>query len=511
MAEPASAPPVSAAPPGFSAVLERLPPRARPPAEHGLSWIRSSTDGLSGAQVVEVIGREAPPNDDAEWLQVEYTVDPELDERVREVLARRQVALGHLILMDPATGEIFSYVSTDPEAFPPTRVYPTASLMKVVTAAAALRRAPGLATRECRYKGNPYVVGRAQLVPPVSGGRIDPLRHALAISNNQCFGRLAVRDVGEEALLGEMRSVGLLEIPAAQHAAGRVDPIDDNLDLAHLGSGLAGSFVTPLAAARLAALLARGELVHPYWIARVRDARGDPLELPEGPEPRSVWPSPIADELREVMVAVTEEGTARNAFLDPEGTPLLGSIRVAGKTGTLSGTDPEGLYQWFIGVAPAEQPSIAIASIVLNARQAGSASQVAAESLYEIFCRPGPCAAAQGERLHARASARKVAARRELAAIRESSDLDEVPRPLGFQDFEFPPQLLREKADGEIVLLVDLNPEGQVLDVQIDSSDLPAFEQFVASEVRSWIFSPPTRRGRPVAARARLPIPIRIE
>ncbi len=148
---------------------------------------------------------------------------------------------------------------------------------------------------------------------------------------------------------------------------------------------------------------------------------------------------------------------------------------------------------------------------MLNAPQAGGASQVAAASLYEIFCRPGPCAAAQGERLHARARARNAATRRELAATREATDLDEAPRPLGFHDFEFPPRLLRKKAAGRIVLLVDLDPEGQVLDVQVDSSDLPAFEQFVASEVRSWTFTPPTRRGLPVAARARLPIPIRIE
>ena len=51
---------------------------------------------------------------------------------------------------------------------------------------------------------------------------------------------------------------------------------------------------------------------------------------------------------------------------------------------------------------------------------------------------------------------------------------------------------------------------GEVLDVQIASSDLPDFSDFVSREVRSWKFTPPTRAGRPVRATARLPIPIHI-
>jgi len=60
------------------------------------------------------------------------------------------------------------------------------------------------------------------------------------------------------------------------------------------------------------------------------------------------------------------------------------------------------------------------------------------------------------------------------------------------------------------VLLLELDPEGKVLDARIDSSDLPRFDQFVLHAVRDWRFTPPTRDGRPVRARARLPIPIQI-
>jgi protein TonB len=87
----------------------------------------------------------------------------------------------------------------------------------------------------------------------------------------------------------------------------------------------------------------------------------------------------------------------------------------------------------------------------------------------------------------------------------------ERPRPIGAAGFDFPRRLLRKKVDGRIVLLLELSEEGEVLDVEIDSSDLPAFEDFVAEQVRRWRFTPARLDGRPTATYARFPIPIRIQ
>lgn len=90
------------------------------------------------------------------------------------------------------------------------------------------------------------------------------------------------------------------------------------------------------------------------------------------------------------------------------------------------------------------------------------------------------------------------------------SQLDQNPRPIGVFGFNFPRRLLKEKANGRIVLLVKLSAEGKVLDVEVSSSNLPRFDDFVLREVRGWKFTPPTKEGKPVNAVARLPIPIRI-
>jgi membrane peptidoglycan carboxypeptidase len=183
--------------------------------------------------------------------------------------------------------------------------------------------------------------------------------------------------------------VGLLASPAARHPAGSVEPVEDARALGRLGSGLAGSFLSPLAAALLAAALARGELVEPHWIARVRDVAGELVAVPEVAAPRRIWEPGVADALRRSLRGVTERGTARRAFRNERDEPLLGDVTVAGKTGTLRGDDPKGLYQWFVGVAPADEPRIAIAALVVHdlepSEQRGgagaNASHVAAETL----------------------------------------------------------------------------------------------------------------------------------
>ncbi len=91
------------------------------------------------------------------------------------------------------------------------------------------------------------------------------------------------------------------------------------------------------------------------------------------------------------------------------------------------------------------------------------------------------------------------------------SDLDQIPRPIGVSGFNFPRRLLRKKVSGRIVLLIKLDADGSVMDVAVDSSDLPKFDDFVVGEVGRWRFSPPTQQGQPVRAKARLPIPINIQ
>ena len=355
---------------------------------------RRSTEVLSS----ETGGEPSPVFHDYGDYRVEYSFDVKLTERILRILKRGRVKRGHVIALDTRTGRVIAYVSTDPLAFPPERSYPAASLVKVVTAAAALQHAPDRARRPCLYSGNQYRLSPSRVHRPKRGNTAS-LERALASSNNQCFAQLAVDTVGSEVLLSSMKNFGWLDSPAPGHAAGSVDPGKSDYDLGRLGCGLAGSRITPLHAVQLAATLANGEQIEPWWVDRVVDGRGQGLALPARNDPRRVIPVEMAEELRGMLVRTTTHGTARSAFRDRRGRPKLRDIKVAGKTGNITGADPHGRYEWFVGVAPAADPTVAIAVLQLQSNLWWSkSSELAADILKEIFCEQGRCEARYADR-----------------------------------------------------------------------------------------------------------------
>jgi peptidoglycan glycosyltransferase len=381
--------PISAGPP--DSLFERLPVTddvlelSVAPNELGLDRFREMVAVPNRAALNAAPGLRT--------VRIDYTFDPELTRSVFRVLRNARVALGHVILLDPRTGRVLSYASTDTERFPPTRAYPAASLIKVITAAAALDRDPGLARLPCRFRGSPYRLTPSRIDPPKAGNEVS-LRGALASSNNQCFAQLAVHALGSSVLMDAILRFGWLSEPAPAHAAGSADPGEDRFGVGKLGCGLAGSSITPLHAAQLASTLSRGELVEPRWIEGVFDDTGRELPLPAVGPIRQVMTPELAAELREMLVDTTTKGTARRAFRKRNGRALLGPVRVAGKTGSLSGDNPKGRYEWFMGVAPADDPKIAIAVLLVQGDLYWrNASQVAAEVLRSVFCAKTGCTA----------------------------------------------------------------------------------------------------------------------
>lgn len=389
------------APPAAPAAWpDRAPDRVfeHPPFAKSALDLPHTEQGVEGGQagrLVEVMS--AAPG--GEPLRVEYTLDAQLMHDVFGVLERGRVALGNVVVMDPRSGRVLAYASTDPEHFPPTRNYPAASLVKVVTAAAALDVAPRTARLPCRFTGSPYRLTPARIDPPSRGNTVS-LRRALATSNNQCLAQLAVHALGVDPLMEALDRFGWLDSPAPAHAAGQADPGSEPYDLGKLGSGLAGTRITPLHAAQLASVLVHGELIAPRWVERVTDVSGErELRVPAPTTPRRVLSPQLTDELRGMLVETTRSGTARRAFRTRSGHPLLGSVQVAGKTGSLSGKDPDGRYEWFMGVAPADDPRIAVASVVVqDALWWRTSSQIAADVLREVFCDRHTCGPELAER-----------------------------------------------------------------------------------------------------------------
>jgi len=408
-AAPAAEPPAAKPPPEAPSkrsrkapaeVLARIPVPLPRSGAAGLPRLVASGEAAAAAsatrseRVVERVLLSPERGGTAGPMVIEYTLDADLTEAVYDIFERGRVQLGLAVVLDPATGKVLAYAGTNPTRLPPGEVYPAASLVKVVTAAAALESVPGVAHRTCRYVGNPYRLTAARVVPPRKGTEIT-LERALAMSNNQCFAQLAVNDLGAKRMLDSFVRFGLLQPPGAGHESGQAaDPHGDRFALGKLGSGLAGLQITALHAAELAATLGDGKRRAARWIERVTDSKGQPLALPAAPKPETVISPALAKQLREMMVATTVSGTARRAFRAAYGRPILREMNVAAKTGSLSGKTPPGRYEWFIGLAPADRPKVAIAVLVVQQKKwHTTGSQIGAQILNAIFCSRGVCRA----------------------------------------------------------------------------------------------------------------------
>lgn len=100
------------------------------------------------------------------------------------------------------------------------------------------------------------------------------------------------------------------------------------------------------------AIANQGTLMQPYLVDQVFDADGNQTEVAEPEQLRRAIEPTTAATLAELMERVVTEGTGTAATVP--------GIRVAGKTGTAQAGGGAS-YPWFIGFAPIEDPSIAIA------------------------------------------------------------------------------------------------------------------------------------------------------
>jgi peptidoglycan glycosyltransferase len=145
------------------------------------------------------------------------------------------------------------------------------------------------------------------------------------------------------------------------------------VELAELGIGQGRLAVTPLAMARLVAIVARrGILIQPYVVQTVRGVAGAVIRRHSGSEIRA-FSAPTSEKVGAMMREAVVRGTGQGAN--------LGSISVAGKTGTAE--NPHGpSHAWFVAYAPADDPRVAVSVVVENG---GSGGQVAAPIAAEVI------------------------------------------------------------------------------------------------------------------------------
>lgn len=322
------------------------------------------------------------------------TLDARLQASMEAYFDRYEVPHAGMVAIEPSTGRVLAYVShasAEPRAgdFALEASAPAASVFKIITASALLEAGVGPATEVCYHGGSGGIV-LAHLTPdPLHDRSCATLSQALGRSINVVFARLADEHL-DPASLGRYASAfgfgEALPFDVTTHES-EIEIPEDRLEFARTAAGFWHTHLSPLHGALVAATIANeGTMPRATMVSTVLDEDGH-VAYESHPETfRSVIGRRTAHLVGDMMQRTVSEGTARRAFHDDHGRPFLPGIDVAGKTGTLSEERPYRGYTWWVGYAPADEPRIALAVLVVNTPTWRiKASNAAAEALRQYL------------------------------------------------------------------------------------------------------------------------------
>lgn len=306
--------------------------------------------------------------------RVEYSIDQSLQEKMELLFKRYRPDYGSFVAIDPQSGRILSMVSyssaDEIKHLSVKATFPSASVFKVVTAAAAIELKHFKHSSLFAMNGRNHTLYKSQVFRTrfSKWTRVMTLGDAFALSVNSIFGKLGVFHIGAEALMSFATRFGFnRDIGTDLRVEKSVSEVPMNdWELAEVSSGFTlSNRMSPLLGASIAATIANdGRMMKPYVVSRLSDSEGEVIY--EG-TPRfdgQVVSGKTAFELKRMMQATIQRGTSKKSFrgfsLDENG------ITVGGKTGSLTGDAPEGKYDWFVGFAEAAGRRVAVSALTIN-------------------------------------------------------------------------------------------------------------------------------------------------
>jgi peptidoglycan glycosyltransferase len=365
--------------------------------ERSQNQILSGNDNrLFVSRVVDLLANKKPQGG-----SVELTINP----LAQKVAASGLEALGKdtkgaVAALDPKTGAVLALVSQpsyDPNALashdfgkvadamkklegdeddPLTnratqQILPPGSTFKLVTAAAALEDLGLEPDDDVKGGTSLSFPGIEYTLPNENGGNCGgneiTFERALQVSCNVSFGDLAGK-IGQEKLAEQAAKFGFgtdpIEGLAANASQFTVEGTDlEAPQLAQSGIGQFEVAATPLQMAMVGAGIANdGVVMKPQVVKTVRSPSLRVIDSLEPEELDRAMSADNAKKLRDMMVATVESGTATSAQIP--------GVEVGAKTGTAQSTADRPPYAWFVAMAPADDPQVAVAVVVESSNTA---------------------------------------------------------------------------------------------------------------------------------------------
>lgn len=262
--------------------------------------------------------------------------------------------------------------------------YEPGSTFKVLTMAAALDCGAIDLNTHFYCRGAERIQGRAQLLHcwRAAGHGAEQTPQALQNSCNLAFAHIALK-LGGERFYDYVKRFGILEKTGIDLAGESKGIFFDkvlvtNTDKWGTASLTSGSFgqtfkITPLQLVRaIASVVNGGELVEPYMVSEVQDAKGNVVYRQEPTVTRRTVKEETSEMMRILIRSVVTEGTAKNAD--------VAGFAIGGKTGTsekIDVFDDKGQRVLdkivsFVGIATMDDPEyIVLAALDTPSRATG--------------------------------------------------------------------------------------------------------------------------------------------
>src|SRR5437870_10480999 len=294
--------------------------------------------------------------------EARLTIEPKLQGSMEKLLRMYRPVGAAVVALDPKSGKVLALAEYG-EGAVTKQIYPAASVFKIITGAALLEKGVNPDVETCYHGGVHRLVGKLLEDKQRLDRRCLSLSMALAKSANVVFAKMAVKHLDADELRKEAERFlfnrPFFDQPVEQSSA---NIPNSGLDFAKSAAGFGEVKLSPMHAALIAAAVGNGGVAEePSLIDEI-----DGQEVPPTGSMR-LLNAETAGTLRDMMKLTVSQGTATSSFRERHRN-ILGDIEVAGKTGSLS-THTRGPfkdYSWFVGFAPADDPKIAVAAVVVN-------------------------------------------------------------------------------------------------------------------------------------------------
>lgn len=324
-------------------------------------------------------------------VKINYGLESQFQEKMQRTLNLWKPDHAAFVALDADTGRIITMVSFQREKSGENLnlvgTFPAASIFKVVTASAAIDSRKASSETVVPFNGGSHTLYKRNVNDQSRNRwtRFMTMRDAFARSVNTWFGKLGLFYVGPQKLLDYAEKFQFnkpirADIPVDVGIA-RIAP-EDPWSVVTAASGFTrDNTMSPLHGALIAAAVANdGVMMEPYIVESLSDTEGNIIYQALPREEAKIMAPASAAELRELMRETIRSGTSRKSFRSVVRRRGFDDVEMGGKTGSLTGTNPKGKCDWFVGYARFNGRKVAVAALTVNEKKwRVKSSQLASE------------------------------------------------------------------------------------------------------------------------------------